>query len=344
MGYDRAIREYLSARPAMSETSNIPSHALVGDIGGTNARFAIADLSSLALSDVRSSPTAAHPTLAEAMRAYLKGVSQQVDHAGIAVAGPLLEDTVKLTNATWTFTQSTLARDAGLKTAHVFNDFEAQAYCVPVLKPDERHQLGGRAPVERAPKVVLGPGTGLGVAGLVWSARGWIAVPGEGGHVTLAAENERELALIERMRKGLDRLSVERALSGPGLSELYQAIAAARGFSDASLEPADVEQRAIAGEDEIAEEALDIFVSWLGRFAGDVALVFGARGGAYLGGGIAPKMLSRLEQDDFREAFERKGRMTPFVAPIPVYVVLAENPGLRGAAVGLRTRLANAAK
>jgi glucokinase len=256
----------------------------------------------------------------------------------------LLGDTVKLTNAAWTFAQSTLAQEAGLETAHVFNDFEAQAYCVPFLLPEERHKLGGTAPVEHAPKVVLGPGTGLGVAGLVWSASGWIAVPGEGGHVTLAAENEGELALIERMRKGLDRLSVERALSGPGLSELYQAISASRGFGESPLSPAEVEQLALAGKDEIAEEALDIFVGWLGRFAGDVALVFGARGGAYLGGGIAPRMVSRLEQDDFREAFERKGRMTPFVAPIPIYVILAEYPGLKGAAVGLRTRLANAAK
>ena len=327
----------------MSETSKIPSHALVGDIGGTNARFAIADLVTLALSHVGGSPTAAHPTLADAMRDYLKGVDQKIEHAGIAVAGPLLDDTVKLTNAAWTFSQSSLARDAGLKTAHVFNDFEAQAYCVPVLAPEECHQLGGAEPVEHAPKVVLGPGTGLGVAGLVWSASGWIAVPGEGGHVTLAAENERELALIERMRKGLERLSVERALSGPGLAELYQAIAASRGFSDSPLSPAEIEHMAIAGEDEMAEEALDFFVSWLGRFAGDMALVFGARGGAYLGGGIAPKMLSRLQQDDFREAFERKGRMTPFVAPIPVYVVVADNPGLRGAAAGLRTRLKNAA-
>jgi len=324
----------------MSETSQIPPRALVADIGGTNARFAVADLTTLALTEIRKYPTAGHATLADAIRAYLEDLGEPVAHAGIAVAAPLLQDTVKLTNATWTFAQSTLAQEAGLQAAHVFNDFEAQAYAVPYLEPAERHQLGGGEPVEGAPKIVLGPGTGLGVAGLVWSANGWIAVPGEGGHLTLAAENERELSLIERMRKGLDRLSVERALSGPGLSELYQALAASRGFGEAPPSPADVERRALAGEDEIAEEALDIFVSWLGRFAGDVALVFGARGGAYIGGGIAPKMLTRLEQDDFRAAFEHKGRMRAFVAPIPIYVVLAEFPGLKGAAVGLRTKLA----
>lgn len=319
----------------------LPPRALVADIGGTNARFAVADLATLQLTDVRKFPTADHASLAEAIKVYIKDTGETVAHAGIAVAAPLLEDTVKLTNAPWTFAQSTLAREAGLEAAHVFNDFEALALSLPYLDLEDLHRLGGTTPVERAPKVVLGPGTGLGVAGLVWSASGWVAVSGEGGHLTLAAENERELALVERMRKGLDRLSVERAVSGPGLAELYQAVAASRGFSDAPLSPAEVEQHALSGEDEIAAEALDMFVSWLGRFAGDVALVFGARGGVYLGGGIAPKLMSRLGQEDFRTAFERKGRMTSFVAPIPIYVILAEFPALKGAAAGLRTKLAN---
>lgn len=323
----------------MSE--NGPRFALVADIGGTNARFAVADLKTLELTDIRKFPTADHASLADAIRFYLKDGNHTVAHAAVAVAAPLLEDTVKLTNATWIFAQSKLACDAGLDAAHVFNDFEALALSLPYIKSDELHQLGGDAPIERAPKAVLGPGTGLGVAGLVWSPGGWVAVSGEGGHLTLAAENERELALIERMRKGLDRLSAERALSGPGLAELHQAIAASRGLSEEPLEPVDVERRALSGQDEIAEEALDVFVSWLGRFAGDVALVFGARGGLYLGGGIAPKLLSRLERDDFRAGFERKGRMTPFVAPIPIYVILAAYPALVGAAVGLRTRLAD---
>lgn len=190
---------------------------------------------------------------------------------------------------------------------------------------------------------MLGPGTGLGVAGLVWSPSGWVPVPGEGGHQTFPAENERELAILERMRKGLERLSVERALSGPGLADIYQAIAASYGFSDMAFSPKEVEQMAIGGEDDMATEALDFFVRWLGRFAGDMALAFGARGGVYIGGGIAPKMLPRLEQADFREEFERKGRMKPYVEAIPIHVIVSDYPGLKGAAAGLRTKLANAA-
>ena len=319
--------------------ADIPTQALVADIGGTNARFAIANLETLSLSDIRTFPTAEHATLADAIRAYLKDAPETVAHAGLAVAAPLREDTVKFTNAAWTFKQSTLAKEAGLEAAYVFNDFEAQAYALPVLSADELHSLHGGKAVENAPKVVLGPGTGLGVAGLVRSPSGWVPVPGEGGHQTFPAENERELALLERMRVGLERLSVERVLSGPGLADLYRAIAASYGFSDAELSPAKVEQLAIGGEDEMAVEALNFFVRWLGRFAGDMALVFGARGGVYLGGGIAPKMLSRLERDDFRQAFERKGRMSPYVEAIPIHVVVSDYPGLKGAAAGLRTKL-----
>jgi glucokinase len=325
----------------MNRTNPIPQRALVADIGGTNARFAVADLLTLEITAVRSFRNADHAGLAEAMRFYLQEVGEEVAHAALAVAAPLLEDTVKLTNAPWAFSQSRIAGEAGLEVVHLFNDFEALSLSLPYLKTTELQQLGGGAPVEHGPKVVLGPGTGLGVAGLVWSPMGWVPVSSEGGHLTLGAESESELQLIERLRKGRERLSVERALSGPGLTDLHQAIAASRGHSEEALAPIEVERRALSGEDEVAEEALDIFVSWLGRFAGDVALVFGARGGVYLGGGIAPKLLRRLAQGDFREAFERKGRMQPFVAPIPVYVILAEVPALKGAAVGLRARLAN---
>ena len=327
----------------MDETSEIPSRALVADIGGTNARFAVADLATLELTAVQSFPAAGHPTLAAAIAYYLKSIedtAEPIQHAAIAVAAPVATDAIKLTNATWSFAQSTLAGEAGLKTVHVLNDFEALSLSLPYLTPDELHQIGGAASLARGTKVVLGPGTGLGVAGLVWSPSGWIAVPGEGGHVTLGAEDERELALVERLRRGRERLSVERALSGPGLTDLHQAVAASHGHASEPLEPAEVERRALHGEDAIAAEALDLFVTWLGRFAGDIALVMGARGGVYLGGGIAPKLAGRLAQDDFRTAFEQKGRMTDFVVPIPIYVILAPFPALKGAAAGLRARLA----
>jgi glucokinase len=320
----------------MSEASKPPSRAVVADIGGTNARFAVADLATLELSEIRHFPCSGHPTLTAAMNHYLGLVSDPVDHAAIAVAAPVTGDAVQLTNSPWSFARGELCRAAGLSGVQVLNDFEALALSLPHLAAAELHQIGGGEPVSRATKVVLGPGTGLGVAGLIWSGNGWIAVPGEGGHVSLGAHDERELALLERLRRGREHLSVERALSGPGLSDLHHAVASAHGLAEERLEPNGVVARALGGEDAVAEEALDLFVTWLGRFAGDVALVFGARGGVYLGGGIPPKLIERLARGDFRHAFEHKGRMQAYLAPIPLYVILAEFAALKGAAAGLR--------
>ena len=323
----------------MSETSKIPPRALVADIGGTNARFAVADLVTLELSAVRSALGADYPSLAAAIGDYLKDIREPVDHAAIAVAGPVTGDDIKLTNSPWSFARGKLARETGLERIHVLNDFEALANSLPHLAAKDLQQIGGGDPMPKGTKLVLGPGTGLGVGALVWAGAGWLALPGEGGHASLGAQSASELELIERLRAGRAHLSVERALSGPGLTDLHQAVAASHGLSEERLTPAEVESRALSGVDEVAEEALDVFVAWLGRFAGDLALVLGARGGVYLGGGIAPKIVARLAQSDFRAAFEQKGRMQAFLAPIPIYVILDEFAGLRGAAAALRAAL-----
>jgi glucokinase len=318
----------------------IPSRAVVADIGGTNARFAIADLGTLDLSDIRHFPCSGHPSLAAAIADYLRGVADPSHHAVIAVAAPVTGEEVQLTNSAWSFARRELCRAAGLEAVLVLNDFEALALSLPHLAQSELHQIGGAPPLERGTKTVLGPGTGLGVAGLVWGGKDWIAVPGEGGHVTLGAHDERELALIERLRKGRDHLSVERALSGLGLPDLYQAVAASHGIAPEDVAPSEVVARAMSAGDPAADEALALFVTWLGRFAGDVALVYGARGGVYLGGGIPPKLVPQLSNGEFRRAFEAKGRMGAFLAPIPVYVILAEFAALKGAAAGIRAALA----
>lgn len=323
----------------MAPVKEMPARALVADIGGTNARFAVADLESLALSNVLHVPCATHPSLAGAMLDYLKGLRQPPLHAAIAVAAPVTGEEIRLTNSPWSFARRALCRSAGLDGVLVLNDFEALALSLPHLDSSELAQIGGIEPIPHAPKVVLGPGTGLGVASLVWSRTGWVAVPGEGGHVTLGAHDARELALIERLRKGRDHLSVERALSGLGLPDLYQAVAAAGDGADEPLAPSEVVARAMSGGDPAAKEALTLFITWLGRFAGDVALILGARGGVYLGGGIPPRLLPQLAAGPFRQAFEAKGRMGALLAPIPIYVILAEFAALKGAAAGLRNAL-----
>jgi len=324
----------------MSEASRSPARAVVADIGGTNARFAVADLETLELSEIRPVLCAGHPTFAAAIGDYLAGLAEPPRHAAIAVAAPVTSEEIRLTNSPWSFAKPELCRIVGLQDVLVLNDFEALALSLPHLTAAELHQIGGVAPAEHATKAVLGPGTGLGVAGLVWSEDRWIAVPGEGGHMSLRAQDDAELGLLEQLRHGREHLSAERALSGPGLLELYRAVAASKGERPAALAPNDVVVRALGGEDAVAGEALELFVTWLGRFAGDAALLFGARGGVYLGGGIAPKIKAALSKGAFRTAFEQKGRMGAYLAPIPVYVILAEFAALKGAAVKLRSAFA----
>jgi glucokinase len=339
MRYQPGFSSFCPESLEMSQARPLQARALVADIGGTNARFALADLDTLELSEIRQVLCADHPSLEAALGSYTASLSARPHHAAIAVAGPVTGADISLTNLAWSFGRDELRRSLGLKHVHLLNDFEALALSLPHLAAAELYQIGGEAPPEHATKAVLGPGTGLGVAGLVWSGEHWTTLAGEGGHMSLGADNEQELALLERLRKGRAHLSAERVLSGPGLAELYQAITQARGLSPAELKPNDVLVLGMSGEDEVAVEALDCFVTWLGRFAGDAALLLGARGGVYLGGGIAPKLVAKLSSGAFRQAFEDKGRMTAYLAPIPIYVILAKFATLTGAAAALRAAI-----
>lgn len=310
---------------------------MVADIGGTHARFALADLATLELTHISHAPCFRHDTLEAALRDYLGSLDDRPDQAVLAVAAPVTDEEVRLTNSQWSFHKSDLCRSCGFKTIHVVNDFEALALSLPALAPAELYQLGGSLPEEHATKVVLGPGTGLGVAGLVRSEDRWIAVPGEGGHISLGAHDVEELALLAKLPKAGGHLSAEKAISGPGLANLYRALAEGRGTD--VPEPIDVVARALAGDDAIADAAIEIFTAWLGRFAGNMALAFGARGGVYIGGGIVPKITAILSAGPFREAFEQKGRMRAYLSPIPVFVILAEFATLKGAAAALRAKL-----
>ena len=312
---------------------------MVADIGGTNARFAVANLGTLELSELRHFLCSAHSNLAAATRAYLDTLAKPLAYAAIAVAAPVAGETIKLTNSAWSFARHQLCQAAGFEGLLLLNDFQALALSLPHLAASELVKIGGREPVNDAPKVVLGPGTGIGVGGLVWSGQHWVPVASEGGHILLAAQDADEFAVIERLRQGHERVSVERALSGPGLFDLYRAVAGVAGKEVASLPPGEIAQRALARSDMFAEQALHYFVTWLGRFAGDAALFFGARGGVYLGGGIPAKIIDALKVEAFRQAFEQKGRMQSLLEPIPVYLILAEGAALRGAAAGLRTAL-----
>ncbi|MFD0987855.1 glucokinase [Methyloligella solikamskensis] len=313
------------------------TRAIVADIGGTNARFAVADLTTLKLSDFQSFSCAEHESIVEAATGYAKSLANPPKKAALAVAAPVTGETVDFTNSPWSFERKALAKAMGLDGLLVLNDFQALAMSLPYIADEDLTQIGGVAPVEKATKLVLGPGTGLGTAGLVWSEAGWIAVPGEGGHINLAPVHLGHISLLNRMMSDREHLSAERVISGLGICDLYQCVAAERGQEAEDLDAPEIVERAKAGSDPVAVETLEHFVAWLGSFAGDAALMLGARGGVYLGGGIPMRILDILKKGEFRSHFEAKGRMREaFLSSIPIYVIGAKAPALQGAAAALR--------
>jgi len=312
---------------------------LVGDVGGTNARFAWQAAPGIALSDVATLPCADHPTLQAAMQHYLSTLGRGAARcAAIGIANPVVGDQVRMTNHHWSFSIEAVRQLLGLDRFLVINDFTALALSLPVLPAYELRQVGSGVAVAGAPMGLLGPGTGLGVSGLLPARGGQRAIPinGEGGHVTLAAADVQEEAVIRRLRERFGHASAERALSGPGLVNLYVALCEVHGLSAQPLQAADVSSRAAAGEDPICIEALDLFFSFLGNVAGNLALSLGARGGVYIGGGIVPRLGAAIDRSRFRERFEAKGRFGSYLQAIPTLLVDARvSPALLGAARAL---------
>lgn len=310
-----------------------PAHPLrlVGDIGATNARFALLDQEGRA-ERVRVLACDDYPTLEDALAAYLAedGNTEMPREAALAVASPVTADAVTLTNHPWSFTISGVKRHFALERLLVVNDFTANALAVPHLKPEERFAVGGGAPVAAAPIGVLGPGTGLGVSGLVPGGDGWIALAGEGGHATLAPGDERESIVLDRMRRRFDHVSAERALSGQGLVNLYNILAEIEGQPAAPFTPAQIADRHIGESEPLARAALAMFCALLGTVAGNLALILGARGGVYIAGGIVPRLGASFAESAFRERFEAKGRFRPYLAAIPTYVVTHPIPAFLG--------------
>ncbi len=305
---------------------------LIGDIGGTNARFAIAEDGKYGqLSHVEVSRYA---SLRDALKAYLDGLppSQRPNQAALAIAGPVFGDKVALTNHGWPFSISELKRSLELASLVVMNDFAATAMSVPHL-PEKDVFLVGPAGVEtRGPVGVIGPGTGLGVSSLIPNGQSWLLVPGEGGHVTLPACTNEESEIIDMLRARFGHVSAERVLSGAGLVNLYEALCSIAGIPAVSMTPADVTDRAIRGTDATCVNAFAHFCALLGTVAGDLALTIGATGGIFIAGGILLRFKEAFAQSSFRQRFEDKGRFGGLLRDIPTRLILEESPALVGLA------------
>lgn len=317
--------------------------ALVGDIGGTHARFALVDRvgdAPAALRDERTLAVAEYAGPAEAIAAYLAAVGNpRLDDAALALAAPVTGgDAVRLTNAAWTFSRQAICARFALRRLVLLNDFSALALALPHLAASELRQIGGGAPRAGAPKAVLGPGTGLGVSGLLLDRGRWRAVAGEGGHVSLSPFDTRECAILGLAWREHPHVSAERLVSGSGLPLLHRLVAEVDGLPCTPLTTQQIVERGVAGQDLCCASVLNTFCALLGGVAGNLALTLGAQGGVYLGGGIVPRLGCFFDRSPFRARFEAKGRFSGYLAAIPAYVILsASAPALLGAAHALST-------
>ena len=317
---------------------------LIADIGGTNARFALTDLTSpeVTILEPRSLQGAEFASLQHAAEHYLAEVGVQPRRAALAVASPVDMDEIRLTNRAWSFSRAELQSRLGLDELRMLNDFGAVAWAVPALKGEDRVHLYGPSHAQmRGPVSLVGPGTGLGVGLLVGSeASGWQVVETEGGHVTFAPIGDEEHRIARWLDARFGRASTERVLSGDGLSH----IAAALGGSDGGprdgrnvplRDPADIVAAALDGHDLEARRTLARFCSVLGSVAGDTALIHGART-VVIAGGIVPRFIPFLRSSAFRERFLAKGRFSTYLEAVSIEVIVHAQPGLLGAAVALR--------
>lgn len=304
---------------------------LVGDIGGTNARFAIAE-SGAPPHNARKLPVADYPGLVEAVDDYLSGVPK-VDEAVLAVAGPVLSDEITFTNSPWRFSIADVRRRLGLRKLVVINDLISQAMSVAALPPDEIGALKSGTRDPRQPMLVIGPGTGLGAAFLLNNAGTLVGLPSEAGHATFAPMDRAQAEILSRLQDQHEHVSVERLLSGSGLLAIATTLAQMNGQVLDLNDPKEVSERAAAGQCTICQEAIRIFSSILGSTAGNLALTLLTGGGVIITGGLCRALRPLWDVEALTEGFVAKGRFRSYLDGIPIDQILRPHAGLLGAAV-----------
>ncbi len=313
---------------------------LVGDIGGTNARFAIVseldDGSFNHPESIQSYSTSEYSTVYDAIADYLSQFAGiQVKKACLAIATPVRSQHIKMTNNGWTFSLAELSQRFNLDLVKLVNDFTGLALSIPRLSADQLLQVSDGVKVEDGTMAVLGAGTGLGVSGLLPSTNGWMPIEGEGGHVTIGATTQREFDIFQKQWGRFGHMSAERLLSGRGICDIYQSICEIDNKPIQQLQASDISALAISGDCNTCSEVMDLFFGWLGVVSGNLALTLGAQGGIYIGGGIVPRLIDAFKSSSYLQRFEQKGRFTNYLKNIPVFVIIDKYPALTGAAHAL---------
>ena len=314
---------------------------LVADVGGTNARFALItgfneDTNQFIIEHINIFPSANFGSLESALEQYLQTVSHITPkRACLAVAGPIKAGQVHLTNLGWHFSVSEFKAHFNLLQLEVINDFAAFAYAAPYLDPTQNVIVKAGQADDNANIGVIGPGTGFGAACLVRTSQSTAVLSSEGGHISLAPVNELDTLLLNELRKDHPHVSIETVFSGPGITHLYKAMSAVKGVTAKNLDAAQISSLANSGECDVCDATLNQFCDWIGSVAGDLAVVYGALGGLFIGGGILPRMQARLLESRFVERFSQKGIMSQYAGQIPVILVTQDNIPLIGAAACL---------
>lgn len=311
---------------------------LVGDVGGTNARFAIETVPGCFTAAARL-PVRNFSGFGDALRFYLNqpasraAGSSLIKTAAIAIANPLDGDRVKMTNSDWTFSADETRKAFGLDVFLLVNDFTALAMSLPFLPAASLAQCGGGSRIPGKTIGLIGAGTGLGVSGLIPSGKYGIPLETEGGHVSFSPANDLEEEILRLARKRYDHVSAERLISGKGLEWLYVLLAEIEGIKETPRDASEITGNALKGTDRLCDRTVEVFCQMLGTVAGNLALTLGAKGGMFIGGGIVPHLKERFFSSGFRKRFEEKGRFSEYVSTIPVFVIQDTFAAFKGVSI-----------
>jgi len=316
---------------------------LVADIGGTNIRLGLVNNDG-STGEIKTYQCDRFNSLADVICEYLalQDCEGKTINACLAIACPVETDQITMTNLPWTFSQSALKKELNIDQLFLINDYTAIAHAIPSLTDAQKVQIGEGKAISDKPISICGPGTGLGVANLIPTKDGWCCLGGEGGHVDFAPIDSDEVKILNYLLESKQhRISYEQLLCGKGLEQIYQAFLSIDNLPESHLSAEQISAKAIDGSCSVCEKALNQFCNSLGSFAGNLALTLGCFGGVYIAGGIVPRFISFIENSDFRQRFDAKGRLSSFINNIPTYVITEAQPGLIGASAYIRQQLSS---
>jgi glucokinase len=313
--------------------------SVVADVGGTNIRLAVCCNKSGEVSQIRTFACAEFLTLDAALFQYFSTFTEKVSALCLAIACPVEDDLVSMTNLSWQFSKTALKEKLQLDHLFVINDYTGISLAVPFLNNQEKIQIGSGEADSKGVTAIFGPGTGLGVSHLIHTGNKWISLDGEGGHVSFSSNSRDQADVLLLLQEQFGHVSAERLLSGQGLVNIYHAICRLEGKQVDFHEPKQVTEAALNDECALAKRSLTMFCQVMGAFAGNLALNLACTGGVYIAGGIVPRFIDFFKDSDFRAFFEAKGRFSSYLVTIPTYLITHDNPGLLGASVYLRQEL-----